>query len=293
MNRFSIKDIENLTGIKAHTLRIWEQRHGIIKPKRTDTNIRYYDAYDLKQALRVSLLNKYGYKISRIRKMDDTEISDAISEQTSNEFKLEYQVNILLTATIDMDAATFEHHINEYIKNYGVEQTVEELIFKFLEKIGIMWMTNRVLPAQEHISSHIIEKKLLLATEQLKTEFTSNKQVLLYLPEGEIHEIALLYVNYLLRKKGIQTIYLGPNSPIDQVEFVVNTLEPEYIYTHLTSVSRDFDLSEYLKVLDTAFKNKQVYVSGSMINEDIISLYENIHLLTSLNSTKKFIEDIR
>ena len=144
MNRFSIKDIENLTGIKAHTLRIWEQRHGIIKPKRTDTNIRYYDALELKHALRVSLLNRYGYKISRITKMDDHQIDDAINEQTSKDFQLENQVNLLLSAAIDMDSEQFEDLIDQYIDKYNIEHAVEELIFNFLEKVGIMWMTNRV-----------------------------------------------------------------------------------------------------------------------------------------------------
>ncbi len=292
MNRFSIKDIENLTGIKAHTLRIWEQRHGIIKPKRTNTNIRYYDAIDLKNALRVSLLNRYGYKISRIRKMDEQQIDEAINEHTDKSFQLEHQVNMLLSATIDMDTDKFNELINQYTKQYGLEQMIEELIFNFLEKVGIMWMTNRILPAQEHLSSHIIEKKLLLATEQVDVPQVNAKQVLLFLPEGEIHELALLYVNYLLHKRGIRTIYLGPNSPIDQVEFVVNTLNPKYLYTHLTSVSKDFNTIDYINTLGNVFKTQEIHISGIMLDDQIQPQHNNIQLLNSLQAVKKFVASI-
>lgn len=292
MNRFSIKDIENLTGIKAHTLRIWEQRHGIIQPKRTETNIRYYDGYDLKHALRVSLLNRYGYKISKIQKMDELEIDNAINEHTDKGFHLENQVNTLLSAAIDMDSETFEYHINKYTQQHGIENTVEELIFKFLEKVGVLWMTNRVLPAQEHISSHIIEKKLLLATEQITTPKVNAKTVLLFLPEGEIHEIALLYINYLLHKRGIRTIYLGPNSPLDQIEFVVNTLKPKYLYTHLTSVSKDFDITGYLNALANKCPEASISISGAMINKDLNINNSNIRLILSLFEAKDFIKNL-
>lgn len=281
MNRFSIKDIENLTGIKAHTLRVWEQRHGIIIPKRTDTNIRYYDAEDLKKALKVSLLNRHGYKISRIQKMGDSEIDSVIHQKTDEGFRFEALLNELLSAAVDMDIDTFEKQLDGYIQEYGLENMIEELVFSFLEKIGLMWMTNRILPAQEHLTSNVISRKILLAIEKSPRKYTSNApKVLMFLPEGEIHELGLLYAQYLLIKHGKIPIYLGANTPIDQVGFVNSVLKPNYLYTHITSVSNDFNINKYLDSLTDICPAKNIFVSGSMLqklkytsgNKDVIFL---------------------
>ncbi|MCB0700888.1 MAG: MerR family transcriptional regulator [Chitinophagales bacterium] len=282
MNKFSIKDLENLTGIKAHTLRVWEQRHGIIIPKRTDTNIRYYDAEDLKKALKVSLLNKYGYKISRIQKMGDLEIDNTINQKADDDFKFENTVNKLLIDAVNMDTVAFEDKIDDYINTNGLEQTIEHLLFAFLDKVGLMWMTNRILPAQEHLTSNIISRKILLATEKLPSQRHNSKtpSFLLFLPEGEIHELALLYVHYLLRKHNLYPIYLGPDSPINDVAFVFKKLQPNYLYTHLTSVSKDFDVNKYLGKLTDACPSTNIFVSGSMLqkinyssgNKDVVFL---------------------
>eukprot|EP01136_Pigoraptor_vietnamica_P033656 Opistho-1_new@96735 len=209
MNKFSIKDIENLTGIKAHTIRIWEQRYGILQPKRTPTNIRYYDALDLKLALRISLLNNYGYKISRIHEMSEEDMNSLIQKINDKDFKLQLLVNELLEATLAMNIDKFEKLVNEYMHKYGIEQTIEQLVFNFLEKIGIMWMTDRLFPAQEHMVSNVVYRKLAVAIEGLPPKDAgATPSVLLFLPEGEIHDIGLMYVNYLLHKYGKNPIYL-------------------------------------------------------------------------------------
>jgi len=294
MNRFSIKDIENLTGIKAHTLRIWEQRHGIIIPKRTDTNIRYYDGEDLKLALKVALLNQHGHKISRIQKMSDDQVNALLRETTDVEFQFEYLLNNLLEATIDMNMEQFEALINKYIKKFGIEQAVEQLIFSFLEKIGIMWMTNRIFPAQEHLVSNIIMRKILLAIEKLptKTDFAQPK-FLLFLPEGEIHEMGLLYMQYLLLKHNNTVVYLGANTPTNDVAFVCNATQPDYLYTHITSASNDFDIDKYMLKLSEIHAGKKVFVSGTMLSKTTISnRYDNIDLLNSLDDVKNMLHSI-
>lgn len=288
MNRFSIKDIENLTGIKAHTLRIWEQRHGIIMPKRTDTNIRYYDGDDLKQALRVALLNQHGYKISRIRKMNDAEIDKLLSEEGNTQLKFEYLVNSLLEATVDMDTDKFKALLNDYISSNGIEDTVEKLLFSFLEKVGIMWMTNRIFPAQEHLVSNIIARKLLLAIEQIDRPVDASKPTfLLFLPEGEIHEIGLLYMHYQLLKHNYNVVYLGANTPSDQVPLVASKLSPDYLYTHITSTSNDFDINKYLDTLSQVEPAKKVFVSGYMLMAgEVKNCPPKITILSSLGQAK-------
>lgn len=288
MNRFSIRDIENLTGIKAHTLRIWEQRHGIIIPKRTETNIRYYDDVDLKKALRVALLNQHGYKISQIQRMSDEEIDQLLRETADAGFQFEYMLNNMLEATIDMDYEKFEHLLDKYTRKFGIEQTVEQLLFNFLRKIGIMWMTNRIFPAQEHLVSNIIARKILVATEKLprKFDFTAPK-FLLFLPEGELHELGLLYVQYMLLKLNKNVAYLGSNTPLSEVELVCKTIKPKYLYTHITSVSNDFDVVEYFHKLSKIHPINKIFASGSMVQKHkISSVAENVIFLTSLAETK-------
>lgn len=293
MNRFSIKDIENLTGVKAHTIRIWEQRYGILQPKRTPTNIRYYDALDLKLALRIALLNKFGYKISSIHKMDERSMNQLIDKISDEDFKLHLLVNELLECTLSMDMDHFEELMTMYLKKNGLELTVESLIFEFLEKIGLMWLTDRIFPAQEHLISNVIYRKLALAIENLPHKPEGPKtSVLLFLPEGEIHDISLLYAYYILLKYGKDPIYLGPNSPIKEIEFVYEAKKPDYLYTHLTSVAEDFDGKKYLQKLCSAFPDARIIVSGNMIKSLKTNQFPNVKFIYNLTEAKELFKSL-
>ncbi len=289
MNRFSIRDIENLTGIKAHTIRIWEQRYGIMQARRTVTNIRYYDAADLKLALRIALLNNYGYKISRISSMNEQEMNSLIQKITDKDFKLQLIVNELLEATLAMDTGHFELLLNMYLKKHGMEHTMESLVFNFLEKIGLMWMTDRLFPAQEHLVSNIIYRKLALAIEQLPLQPAQTPEILLFLPEGEIHDIGLQYVNYLLLKKGKQTIYLGPNAPLSEIQFVYDAKHPKYIYLHLTSIVEEFDGNKYLQQLSGMFPDTTIFVSGAMLTSRKYKASSNMRFFYNLTEARNAI----
>ena len=287
MNKFSIKDIENLTGIKAHTLRIWEQRYGILQPKRTPTNIRYYDADDLKLALRVALLNNFGYKISRIHQMNEMEMNSLIGKINDQEFRLQVLSNDMLEATLDMDIDRFEQVLNNNIRRYGFEHTVEQLIFLFLEKIGIMWMTDRLMPAQEHLVSNVLYRKIALAIEHLPPkEPNAGPSALLFLPEGEIHDLGLMYVHYLLRKFGKDPIYLGPNSPFKEVNQVFSVKKPDYLYVHLTSVAEEFDGNRYLQKLSQSFPSATIFISGSMLRRRHYNNFDNVRYLYNLKEVR-------
>lgn len=290
MNKFSIRDIENLTGIKAHTIRIWEQRYGILQPKRTPTNIRYYDAEDLKLALRIALLNNYGFKISNIHRMTTSDMSVLIDRITDKEFRLTMLVNNMLEATLAGDVDRFEGYLNDYIRRNGIEQTVEKLVFLFLEKIGLMWMTDRIFPAQEHLVSNVIYRKIAVAIEGLPpVRPDSAPSVLLFLPEGEIHDIGLLFVHYLLRRHGKYPVYLGPNTPLKDAQFVYESRHPQYVYVHLTSVAEDFEAGKYLARAVATFKDANVLVSGAMLKHRKIEPSERLHLLHSLQEVKNYI----
>lgn len=288
MNRFSIKDVENLTGIKAHTLRIWEQRYGIVVPHRTDTNIRYYSSNDLKQILKLALLNQHGYKISRIKSMSEEEMNELLHKTSNSEFQYNILINDLLEATIDMDTYRFDMMLNSYIKKNGIEQTIEQLVFGFLEKVGILWMSDHIMPAHEHLVSNIIVRKIISAIEKVQQKPQPEQtKYLLFLPEAENHETGLLYVQYFLLKQGKNVVYLGSDTPIDQVQYVSKELNIKNLYTHVTAGSGDFDIARYIKKLSELNPDCNIMISGLVVQRrKLMNLPSNVTILHSLGEVK-------
>ncbi|MGB0931791.1 MAG: MerR family transcriptional regulator, partial [Chitinophagales bacterium] len=195
MASYSIREIEHLSGVKAHTIRIWEQRYNVVKPKRTDTNIRYYTDEDLKLILNVALLNKQGMRIGTIAKMKKPEIIKKIHSLGTLEAKHEVQINELIATMIEIDEAKFEKVMLTNILQYGFEETMLKVVYPFLEKIGIMWMTGNINPAQEHFISNLIRQKIIVAIDgQVHNEKLPSKRYVLFLPAGELHELSLLFL---------------------------------------------------------------------------------------------------
>lgn len=284
MDSFTIKDLENLSGIKAHTIRIWEQRYQFLKPERTGTNIRYYSNEELKKVLNISLLNKFGFKISHIDKMTGQEVRDKILSLTQMEAQQERIVNELIQCMVDLEIEKLEDILDNYIRTRGIERTITQIIFPFLEKIGILWVTNHINPAQEHIVSNIIRQKLIVGIESVSTSLKVNKTMLLFLPEGEYHELGLLFMYYLLKSRGISTIYLGANVPICDVEYVVNLKKPDYLYLHLTSVGHNFNFDRFILSITKKFAGTPIIISGLMAQS-----YER-KIPPHINFKKSFIE---
>lgn len=266
MNSFTIKDLENLSGIKAHTIRIWEQRYSFIKPSRTDTNIRYYSSEELKKILNVALLNKYGFKISHIDKMADGEIREKILSLNQAEAMQERIINDLIQCMVDIDTEKLEQILDKHIATKGIERTITQIIFPFLEKIGILWLTNHINPAQEHLVSNIIRQKLIVGIDGITTSLQVNKTVLLFLPEGEYHEMGLLFMNYLLKSRGVNTIYLGSSIPLKDVEYVVKFKKPDYLYSHLTTVGQNFNFDKFITNVTQRFSDLPLIISGQLTN---------------------------
>lgn len=264
MNSFTIKDIENLSGIKAHTIRIWEQRYSFLKPQRTQTNIRYYTSDEVKTILNIALLNKYGFKISHIDKMNELEMKEKILSLSGTQAQQERIVNDLIQQMIDLDIEEFEKILDNYILARGIEKTIIQIIFPFLEKIGILWLTNHINPAQEHLVTNIIRQKLIVGIEGISTPLKINKTVLLFLPEGEYHELGLLFLYYLLKSRGATVIYLGANVPMNDIEFVAKLKKPDYLYSHLSTVGNSFSFEKFMSQLDKRFRDNKVVISGQL-----------------------------
>lgn len=283
MNAFTIKDIENLSGIKAHTIRIWELRYSLIKPQRTGTNIRYYSNAELKKILNVALLNKFGFKISHIDKMSDDEINKHIMSLSLHDAKQERVINELLACMIELEIEAFEDILDNSIIEKGIEYTITEVIFPFLEKIGILWLTNHINPAQEHLVTNIIRQKLVVGIEGINTSQTSDKTVLLFLPEGEHHELGLLYVHYLLKKRGLKTLYLGADVPFNDLVYITGIKKPACLYAHLTIVASNFNFEKFLRNLHTHAAGTPVIISGPITVSYKKPIPPNVQLKKSLN----------
>jgi len=247
MNSFTIKDIENITGIKAHTIRVWEQRYNFLKPQRSDTNIRHYSNNELITVLNIALLNKNGFKISHIDKMSEADVKAKIFALTQAQAQQERTVNELIEHMIDLDVDKVEKILDNFISSKGIERTITQIIFPFLERIGILWLTNRINPAQEHLVTNIIRQKLILGIDGVKSPIQTNKSVLLFLPEGEHHELGLLFIYYLLKSRGIRVYYIGANAPLKDVEYLTQYKPPTFIYSHLTAVAHNFNFERFLQ----------------------------------------------
>jgi DNA-binding transcriptional MerR regulator len=211
--RFHIRDLEQFTGVKAHTIRVWERRYGLLKPDRTDTNIRTYDIDELKTILNVAYLNNHGHKISRIAAMPAEERDRAVREAALAETTADGILNTLVMAMLSFDEELFERTCDEFARKHGFRALVEGVLVKLLERIGLLWQSSAICPAQEHFVSNLVRQRLIVAAASLPKTAAGGPLNVLYLPEDEIHELGLLYVHYLLRAQGQRTVYLGQSVP--------------------------------------------------------------------------------
>lgn len=286
MGQYSIKDLEKLSGIKAHTIRIWEQRYKLIEPKRTSTNIRYYDDEQLKFLLNVSLLSRNGFKISKICQWSEKEFVDQVkvvyerSLLHDKDVRLELDANDLITSMIDMDAEKFHRIYENSIRAHGFQLTISELIYPFLEKVGILWSIGQINPAQEHFMSCLIRQKVIAAIDHLANP-TSGDKYLLMLPEGEHHEIGLLIAQYLLKANGKCVYYMGQDLPTSDVTAAVMTVNPDFVLTFLVDPTLINDVKCVVESLSKACTGKSLLIAARKTDEmDKISL-DNVQFLHS------------
>jgi MerR family transcriptional regulator, light-induced transcriptional regulator len=292
MIRYSIRDLEKITGIKAHTIRIWEKRYGIVAPLRTQTNIRYYSDEDLRRLMNVAILNKYGYKISNIQSMSTDELNSSVVELTHQDVDNDHQVDNLVMAMIELDEARFDKIMSSSIIKQGFEYTFENLLYRFLEKIGILWQIGAVNPVQEHFISHLIRQKLILAIDGQQVSRDDLKTFLLFLPENEYHEIALMYLHFLIRKEGHKVIYLGQNVPLVHLKDIFEIHRVDFLLTSITSKLPSEMIVEILDELKHLYGDKKILIGGNCLFDTDISLPENTKSFGSLKEFCDFLKQI-
>lgn len=291
MSTYSIKDLEQLSGIKAHTLRIWEQRYNLLNPKRTDTNIRFYDDLDLKLILNVALLNDNGYKISKIASMDDKEMRAEVMKLTDRTLTHDDQIHALTICMIEMDEERFDKVLSTNILKLGFEQTMMNIVYPFMSKIGVLWQTGAINPAHEHFISNLVRQKLIVAIDG-QVVSGEGKKFLLFLPEGELHEISLLFASFLIKSKGNKVIYLGQNTPYDDLITVYNIHRPDYMMTVITTSPTSEYAQEYLNLLAKNFPKTQILVTGyQVIGQDLV-VPSNVMLMTLIRDIKVLLDEL-
>lgn len=292
MNAFTIKDLENISGIKAHTIRIWEQRYTFLNPQRTETNIRYYSNNELKTVLNIALLNKFGYKISHIDKMSSEEMKEKILSLSQIQAQQERLVNEMIHTMVDLRMDDFEALLDNFIMAKGIEKAITQIIFPFLERIGILWVTNHINPAQEHLVSNIIRQKLIVGIESTAPHVTHQKTVLLFLPEGEHHELGLLFMYYLLKSRGAKVLYVGANCPLRDVEYVASLKKPDFLYSHLTSVAHNFNFEKFMVNLQNRMPDQNIILSGALTQTYKKRVPPNISFKKSLSEVIEYIAQL-
>ncbi|WP_339784740.1 MAG: MerR family transcriptional regulator [Imperialibacter sp.] len=292
MSNYSIKDLEHLSGIKAHTIRIWEQRYNFIKPSRSETNIRSYDDLDLKLILNVSLLKDNGFKISHIADMSSQEIAEEVLALTDKHLRFPEQIHALTLAMIDMDEDRFEKIMSSNILKLGFEKTMLNIVYPFLSKIGILWQTGSINPAQEHFISNLIRQKLIVAIDgQYSSDPSNATKYLLYLPEGELHELSLLFADYVIRSRHNKSIYLGQSLPLQDLVSVYNLHKPEFILSILTSVPGIDQVQGYVNKLSGLFPESTILLSGYQVIGQDIQTPDNVIIFTRSEQITSFVEE--
>ncbi|ULQ57517.1 MerR family transcriptional regulator [Flavihumibacter rivuli] len=287
MHHFTISDIEQLTGIKAHTIRVWEQRYSICTGKRKESGHRFYDDEDLKKILRLAYLYHNGVKISALAEMKEDELS-SVALSLSPQGQFDVFINQLLEVTQTFDQYNFEKLLHMIILHLGFEKTILEVVYPYLERIGLLWLTDNAIPAQEHFASNLIQKKLIVAIDGLDAPPPGAKRIiLLFTPPGEAHELPLLFMHYLMKKNGNRVIYLGKEVPVEVIEAFTRRFEVTHLYFHLITHLQETDPAGYIRSLVTAFPAIKITGSGPALAK-MDDQPAGFSLLSSMSAMLKF-----
>ena len=286
MIRYSIADLENLTGIKAHTIRIWEKRYDLIRPHRTETNIRYYDNDQMRKLINVSTLLRGGMKISRISKLSDKEINERIADEIDGSSKdkdtlFEAYTGQLINAGLRFNETLFDQVLTNAVRRFGIQECYENLFIPLLQRVGIFWSVNDMNPAQEHFITSLLKQKLYAAIDSLPPATENDKSILLFLPQNESHEIGLIMAKYILRNAGKQVIYLGARVPFVNLESTVEQCRPTHLLFLLIQIHPFEQIQQYIDLLSATFNKKRIFVSGLPYILENLKIPDNITWIKS------------
>lgn len=293
MGHYTLIELEKLTGILAATIRVWERRYNILRPKRTDTNRRWYDDDDLRRLINISVLYHSGIKISKIAAFSDSELEQKVEILTRESAGSDKHINSLIVAMLTFNSNAVNDILLKSIISNGFEETFYNVIFPFLKRVGIMWHTGSGNIGGEHFITNIFRARLITAIESLApAKSPESKKVIMFLPENELHEMGLLYYSYLIRKMGHEVLYLGQATPFYSLVEVHEKWNSDILFTGSLSDISIPEPQEYLARLSSSFKSQTILVSGSLADVPDIKKYYNIHIIRTITDLKKHISQI-
>jgi DNA-binding transcriptional MerR regulator len=305
MNRikstFSIKNLENISGIKAHTLRIWEKRYNLLEPERTDTNIRRYSLDSLKTLLNVTLLYNHGFKISKIASLSEDEIPDLVRNIALKSNSEQVSINAFKLAMINFDCELFDNNYDEILQHHNFEYVFIDIFMPLMKELGILWQTGAISPTHEHFITNLVKQKIHVQSELLQrtTNFKQDQPIFaLFLPENEIHELGILYLNYLILSKGYRTIFLGQSLQTSSLETLYTYNTTFNFVTYITVEPNKDDIMPYLndfhEKLLSKTDSKLIIFGPQQLEIDTETLPRKIELYRSVESfiTNYFMENV-
>ena len=252
-NSFSIKNLEHLSGIKAHTIRIWEKRYNLFEPERTDTNIRLYNLENLQKLLNVTLLYNNGYKISKIALLSSQEITENVHRLTINKNADDWSIGLFKLAMINFDQRLFTKTFNDLLEQFSFSEVFKNVFVPLMNELGVLWQTNSISPSHEHFITSLVKQKIHAMCEDLQQKSTrrTDRKFVLFLPDNEIHELGLLYLQYEVLNNGFQCVFLGQSVPIESLNNLVDIGEPITFITYFTIEPTQDKIKTYLETFNS------------------------------------------
>jgi DNA-binding transcriptional MerR regulator len=287
--------MENLSGIKAHTIRIWEKRYNLFSPERTSTNIRTYSIGSLQKLLNITLLYNNGYKISKIAKLDESQIPMMVKEIVAQNSKKSHALNAFKLAMLNFDQSLFQKTYNSLLVERSFREVFYEVFIPLLNELGLLWQTATISPAHEHFISNLIKQKIYIQTEKLQFEEPTKKDkvFVLFLPENEIHELGLLYINYEITLRGYKSIYLGQTMPMENLSDLLKYYTNIYFVSYFTVAPTPNELQAYLERFSNILElspDSRLYVLGHQIRHATADTFPDT--VKAFNSIEQLLESL-
>ncbi len=268
MTTYSIRDLQKLSGVKAHTIRIWEQRYNIIEPKRTASNIRYYTEQDLKFLMNIAFLNRKGIRISKIAKMSPAEIAEEVQRRSETEAESNDYFQAMAVAMLELDEYKLCNLLEQAIADIGIEKVILDILTPFMERTSMLWLSGSISTIHKRFAGCIIRRKILAATDKIPVRTEDYAQTaILYAPESDQQELYLIFVEYLLKVRNMRVVYLGRRVSIEELKFATTLYQPDYVYTMISEKHKMYVSKDYLGKLYDAMQPAHLLVSGARLTQ--------------------------
>ena len=294
MGNYSIKDLEQISGIKAHTIRVWEKRYKLIDPKRTSTNIRYYSEGDLRRLLNISILNSHGYKISAIAEMDEADISKRVMDLSLDGTSNDGQIDNYIAAMLELNELKFLNMLSGSIMKLGFERSVEKILLPFIERVYYLWQTGSVLAAQKNFVHNLIRQKITVAIEnEMQNPAPFGMRVIMFLPRHENFEIELLFYDLLARKEKLEVIYLGPSVELNDLRILNNSKKADFFVTSFSSPQSDEQINMLMAEYKEMFPSTPFLIAGRQVRDQKLIFPEDFSTIMDINDFKQAVQLIK